>query len=565
MNKIETQLKQAIVAGLKQAFDLIFNVDDVVIEIPKEKVLGDYSTNTAMRLAKQLQKNPRIIAENLISNIDFEQGNIEKAEIAGPGFINFVMKKGSLANIINEVIISNERFGESRSESEDVINVEYISANPTGDLHLGHARGAAWGDSLTRILKKAGYKVIREFYMNDSGNQVYNLGKSLAARYAQLYNIEKELPEDGYHGDDVKVIAEIVKEKYGDTFLATIDAPATIQKLSELGVYYEMEKMREDLALFRVSFDVFGSEKKLRDLKIVDKMFEELITSGNTYEEDGAVFFKTTQYGDDKDRVVKKSDGSYTYLMPDIAYHQSKIRGDINRIGDGTNIAYAQTPATTLIDLLGGDHHGYIPRIKASLQAFGYDKESLEIDIIQMVRLIDESGNEIKMSKRSGNAIKLRDFCNEVGVDAVRYFYVSRALDTPFDFDVSLAKKQSNDNPVYYIQYAHARICSILRKFEVEPQTNYDLLVEEKEIKLLQLLNEFTSVVADVAKERAVHKLCNYIYKLAQQFHSFYGSHKVIDENNPTLTKQRLALLLAVKITIANALELIGVEAKESM
>lgn len=565
MNKVETSLKLAIINSFKKAFELELIIDDVVIEIPKDKKLGDYSTNTAMRFAKQLQKNPRTIAEILIENLDYEQGLIEKAEIAGPGFINFVMKKGSLGSIINEAITLNKKFGESSSENKNVINVEYISANPTGDLHLGHARGAAWGDSLTRILKKAGYNVIREFYMNDSGNQVYNLGLSVAARYAQLYDIPKEIPVDGYLGEDVVAIAKIIKEKYGDKFLSTLDNPNTIQELSELGVYYEMEKMRQDLALFRVEFDVFGSEKKLRDLKIVDKMFEELIATNNTYEQDGAVFFKTTKYGDDKDRVIRKSDGSYTYLMPDIAYHQSKIRGDINRIGAGTNEEKAQIPADILIDLLGGDHHGYIPRIKASLQAFGYNKDALEIDIIQMVRLIDSDGIEIKMSKRTGNAIKLRDFCREVGVDSVRYFYVSRALDTPFDFDVTLAKKQSNDNPVYYIQYAHARICSILKNIEVEMQENYDLLVEEKEIKLLQSLNEFTSTIAEIAKERTVHKLCNYTYKLAQQFHSFYGAHKVIDRNNPELTKQRLALMLAVKITIANALELIGVEAKEVM
>lgn len=563
MNKIETSLKQEIQKVFKDQFDLDITLDEVVIEIPKEKNLGDYSSTVAMRLAKKVGKNPREIATMIIENLSNEI--VEKAEIAGPGFINFTVVKGSLGSVINDVIQLQEKFGSSEAGNNQVINVEYISANPTGDLHLGHARGAAWGDSLTRILKKAGYDVIREFYMNDAGNQVYNLGLSLASRYAALFNVEFPLPEDGYHGEDVKAIAEIVKEKYGDQFINTLNTPETIEDLSRLGVFYEMEKMREDLKLFRVAFDVFGSELKLRNLGIVDKMYQSLIESGHTYEQDGAVFFKTTDFKDDKDRVIKKSDGSYTYLMPDIAYHQAKIRGDMNRIAEGTNSEKAGKKAEVLIDLLGGDHHGYIPRIKASLQAFGYDANSLEVDIIQMVRLIDETGEEIKMSKRSGNAIKLRDFCNEVGVDSVRYFYVSRALDTPFDFDVSLAQKQSNDNPVYYIQYAHARICSILKNQSIELADKYDLLVHEKEISLLQSLNEFTSVVANVAKERAVHKLCNYIYKLAQQFHSFYASCKVVDASNEALTKQRLALLQAIKITLANALDLIGVEAKESM
>lgn len=563
MNKIENLLKTEIQSIFKVQFNVEIELDEIVIEIPKEKSMGDYSSTIAMRLSKRVGKNPREIAETLIKNLSSDI--VEKAEVAGPGFINFVMQKGSLGNIINEIFDKKERFGENQIGNNQVINVEYISANPTGDLHLGHARGAAWGDSLTRILKKSGYDVIREFYMNDAGNQVHNLGLSLASRYAELFNVEFPLPEDGYHGEDVIGIAKIIKEKYGNQFLDSLNTSATIQELSRLGVFYEMEKMREDLDLFRVHFDVFGSELKLRSLGIVDKIYYDLVDSGYTYEQDGAVFFKTTLFGDDKDRVVKKSDGSYTYLMPDIAYHQAKIRGDLNRVDEISNKEYAIKKSDILINLLGGDHHGYIPRIKASLQAFGYDKDSLEVDIIQMVRLIDGDGNEIKMSKRSGNAIKLRDFCNEVGVDTVRYFYVSRALGTPFDFDVTLAKKQSNDNPVYYIQYAHARISSILKSLEVKKCDHYDLLIHEKEIALLQSLNEYTSLVASVAKERAVHKLCNYIYKLSQQFHSFYASCKVNDPSNPDQTQQRVALLFAVKTTLANALDLIGIEAKDSM
>ncbi len=563
MNNIEFNLKQSIIDVVNNQFNVSLKQDEVVIETPKDTTMGDYSTTVAMRLTKKLGKNPKEIAQTIVDHL--VNSNIESATIAGPGFINFKIKTTALANIINEVMTLQEKFGENNIGNNEAINVEYISANPTGDLHLGHARGAAWGDSLTRILKKSGYNVIREFYMNDSGNQVNNLGKSLASRYGELFGKNISLPEDGYHGEDIINIAKIIKEKYGDCFLDKLHENDTITQLSELGVYYEMEKMREDLALFRVEFDVFGSEDNLRKLGVVDEMYRKLIASGHTYELDGATFFKTTTFGDDKDRVIKKSDGSYTYLMPDIAYHQAKLTGNYNRIKSNEYAEIASQPVTTMIDLLGGDHHGYIARLKASLSAFGYNSDNLEIDIIQMVRLIDEHGSEIKMSKREGNAIKLRDFCNEVGVDAVRYFYVSRALETPFDFDVTLAKKQTNDNPVFYIQYAYARICSILKDQAFKAQSEYLLLTDEKEIQLLKSINEFSDTVASVAKERAVHKLCNYIYKLAQQFHSFYATCKVVDACNPDLTAERIALLFAIKVTLKNALYLIGVEAKEKM
>lgn len=548
MNQIETNLKQAIADAFTTTFDLNLTLDEIVIEIPKDKSHGDYATNVAMRMAKQCRKNPREIAQSIIENINYESASIEKIEIAGPGFMNFTIKNTSLAGIIPVILEMGDDYGSNNSGNGLKILVEYVSANPTGDLHLGHARGAAWGDSVTRLLSKSGYDVCREFYVNDAGNQINNLAYSLMARYAQEFGVEKELPEDGYYGKDVINIAKEMKEIYGDKFLND-ESEETFRFFKKEGIHFELEKLKRDLEYFRVAFDVWTSEQTLHDANLVEKVIEDLGKLGKTYESEGAIWFRSTEYGDDKDRVLKKSDGSYTYLVPDIAYHINKFERGYEK----------------LVNFWGADHHGYIPRMKAALQAFGKEKDDLEVDIIQMVRLVD-NGQEVKMSKRTGNAITVRELCDEVGVDAARYFFVQRAVDTHFDFDMGLARKQSNENPVYYAQYAHARICSILRQApDVENAETFDLLTHEKEIALLKYINEFTNVVADSAKSRAPHKVCNYIQKLAQHFHSFYGACKVIDDENVELTKQRLALLKATKITLKNALDLIGVEAIEKM
>lgn len=547
MNSIELNLKEAIAQAVKVAFDIDMDLNEIVIEIPKDTSHGDYSTNTAMRLTKRVGKNPREIAQMIMDTINKEAGAIEKIDIAGPGFINFIMKSDSLANIIKEVLIKEDTFGHNEAGKGIKINCEYVSANPTGDLHLGHARGAAWGDSVTRILSASGYDVTREYYVNDAGNQIVNLGKSLYSRYCEEFGKEVLMPEDGYFGPDVIAIAKAMAKEYGDTYLE--ETENTIPFFKKEGVKYELEKLKKDLDFFGVHFDVWSSEQAIRDAHKVEEAVETLAKLGKTYEEEGALWFRTTEYGDDKDRVLRKSDGSYTYLVPDIAYH-------INKLDRGYD---------KLVDFLGADHHGYIPRLKASIQALGRDADTLEVDIIQMVRLV-ENGQEIKMSKRLGNAVTLRDLCEEVGVDSVRYFFVSRAVDTHFDFDLELARKQSNDNPVYYAQYAHARICSILRNIEsVEDVDNYDLLTHEKEVQLLKYINEFTNVVKDAAVNRAPNKVCNYIQKLASLFHSFYSTCKVNDPENAQLSAQRIGLLKACKITLKNALDLVGVNAIEKM
>lgn len=547
MNQIETNLKKALADAAKKAFDTEVEIEKIVIEIPKDKSHGDYSTNLAMQLTRLLKNNPRVIAEALQQNLDMEAAAIEHCEIAGPGFLNFKIKNTSLAQIIKTVLAQGDNFGHNETGNHERVNVEYVSANPTGDLHLGHARGAAWGDSITRLMKASGYDVTREYYVNDAGNQIVNLGKSLQARYREYFGLPFVLPEDGYHGEDVRKIAVKLAQTYGQTYAEENDE--NLKFFKEKGIAFELDKIKCDLDNFRVHFDVWSSEQKIRDDGKVEKALVVLHEKGLTYEEEGALWFKTTQFGDDKDRVLRKTDGSYTYLVPDIAYHKDKLDRGFD----------------LLVDLLGADHHGYIPRLKASIQALGNDPEKLQVDIIQMVRLV-ENGEEVKMSKRLGNAVTIRELCDEVGVDAVRYFFVQRAVDTHLDFDLGLARKQSNDNPVYYAQYAHARICSILRQApDFKEATNYDLLTHEKEISLMKYINEFTNVVSDAAKTRAPHKVCNYIQKLAQHFHSFYNACKVIDPEHEALSAQRLALLKATRITLKNALFLIGVDAIEKM
>ena len=548
MNQIETNLKNCIMNAVKQAFDFDLKNDDVVIEIPKEKIHGDYSTNTAMRLTKQLHQNPRMIAQQLIDHLDLKQGSIAKCEIAGPGFINFFMESASLASVIGVVLQENENYGRSDAGQGLKVDVEYVSANPTGDLHPGHARGAAMGDSVTRLMKFAGYDVTREYYVNDAGNQIRNMALSLQARYLQACGVEAEVPEDGYHGPDLIKIAQDLKQEYGEE-LAHKDKAETYSFFRQQGLQAELAKLKADLAAFGVEFDVWTSEQSIYDRGMVDKALTTLKAQGMTYESEGALWLRTTDFGDDKDRVLVKSDGSYTYLTPDIAYHVDKFDRGYDK----------------LIDFFGADHHCYIARLKAAVQSLGKNKDDLEVDIIQMARMVKD-GEEFKMSKRTGKAVALKDLVEEAGVDAVRYFFVSRAADTHMDFDIDMAKKQTNENPVYYAQYAHARMCSILRSGEdITLADHYELITHEKELDLLKHINEFASAVADAAKTRQPHKMCNYITRLAQLFHTFYADCKVLDRTNLELSAQRLALVKASEMTLRNALTLIGVSAPEKM
>jgi arginyl-tRNA synthetase len=548
-SKIKEEIKAAV---LKAELATEDQIPDVILEIPKEKAHGDYSTNMAMQLARVAKKAPRMIAEALVSNFDHSKASIEKIELAGPGFINFYMDNSYLTELIPTVLKAGEKYGETQAGNRQKIQVEFVSANPTGDLHLGHARGAAVGDSLCNILAKAGYDVSREYYINDAGNQINNLALSVEARYFQALGLEKDMPEDGYHGADIVGIGKALAEEFGDKYLNVPDEER-FEFFREYGLKYEMEKLKRDLAEFRVAFDVWYSETSLYKNGKIDEALKALRASGYIYDEEGATWLRSTDFGDDKDRVLIKQDGSYTYLTPDIAYHKDKLDRGFEK----------------LINIWGADHHGYIPRMKAAIQSLGYDKDALEVEIIQLVHLY-KNGEKMKMSKRTGKAVTMRDLVDEVGLDAVRYFFAMRSSDTHMDFDLDLAVSESNENPVYYAQYAHARISSILRQGEeqgvrVEQDANFALIQSEKEMDLLKKLGEFPQAVSEAAVKRVPHRITNYIFELASTFHSFYNAEKVLDSEYPERTGARLALVKAVQITLRNALALIGVSAPEKM
>lgn len=549
MNELELKLKESIAQAVKEAFDYEASNDVVMIETPKDPTNGDYSSNIAMRLTKILRNNPLNIARGIVDALNGKLSDVDRIEIAGPGFINFWMKKTALADIINKAINLQDDFGACQSGKGTKVLVEYVSANPTGALHCGHARGACWGDSVCRLYKKAGYEVLREYYINDAGHQIDMLGESIYQRYLESYGLDFQLPEDGYHGQDVKEITLEIKEEVGDKYLHTSKEEA-VEYFKLAGREKELARIKVDLEYYRCGFDSWVSEKWIVSQGRVEKALQVMIDKGLTYQKDGAFWFKSSEYGDDKDRVLRKSDGYYTYLTPDIANHIYKFERGYDKV----------------VDLWGADHHGYIPRMKAAMQALGHGNDALEFDIIQMVRLV-ENGEEVKMSKRTGNAITLRELIDDIGCDAARYFFLSKAVDTHMDLDLGLAKSQSNDNPVYYAQYAYARICKLLKQApEVKVLEQYDLLTDERETEILKLINSFTNTVSDAAATRAPNKLCNFIQKLAAAVHTYYGSNcKVNDPSNPELTAQRVALLEAAKVTMHNALELIGVSSPETM
>ena len=547
--KLKQEIKQSVIkAGLATEEQ----IPNVILETPKEKAHGDYSTNMAMQLARVAKKAPRAIAEDLIANFDKSKASIEKIEIAGPGFINFYMNNQYLTDLIPTILEQDDKYGETQVGNGQKIQVEFVSANPTGNLHLGHARGAAVGDSLSNILEKAGYDVTREYYINDAGNQINNLAYSVEARYMQALGLEKDMPEDGYHGQDIIEIGKKLAEEFGDRFVHE-DEKQRFDLFREYGLKYELGKLKEDLEGFRVPFDVWYSETSLYENGKIDAALAALRESGHIYEKDGATWFRSTDYGDDKDRVLIKNDGSYTYLLPDIAYHRDKYERGFDLV----------------INIWGADHHGYIPRMSAAIQALGHKKEQLEVEIIQLVHLY-KNGEKMKMSKRTGKAVTMRDLVEEVGLDATRYFFAMRSADTHMDFDLDLAVSQSNDNPVYYAQYAHARIHSILRQgsengFSMDGKLDLSLINTEKEIDVLKKLGEFPLAISEAAEKRLPHRITNYIFDLASTFHSFYNAEKVLDPENKERSQARLALIKAAGITLRNAMALIGVSAPEKM
>ena len=532
MSDFERKIYGAIHEAVLALYGLDLDETVLVVETPKDPRLGDYATSAAMKLARTLRRNPVEIAEQLARKLEELLPEAESVTVARPGFINFKLKNTALSALINQVIEAGAHYGENESGKGKKVLVEWVSANPTGDLHCGHARNAAWGDSICRLMEASGWDVLREYYVNDAGNQIVMLGESLTARYFEHFGREYPLPESGYHAEDVKQIAGDIAAKDGDKWLDADPAERLAYFMQE-GKTRELAKIDRDLKLYGVRIDswmheTFFYENDRARIRDCLKRMEEM---GLTYESDGALWFRSTDYGDDKDRVLRKSDGTLSYMTPDIA------------------------------------NHVHVTRMQAALKALGYPEGTLAVDLIQMVRMV-EDGKEVKMSKRTGNAITIRELCDDIGVDAARWFFASKDVSTHMDLDLKLARSKDNNNPVYYAQYAHSRMCSILSnpKMPAFRQTDsYDRLTDEKELQLLKMIGEFPAEVANDALLRKPNKLADYILALVKVFHSYYNSTKVFNPDDPELTNQRLGLIVAMRITLANALHLIGVSAPESM
>ena len=528
-------LKKIILDALKS---LEINYEnEVEIEVPNNKEFGNFSSNIALKSAGIAKMPARDLALKLAEIIKDEK--IAKVEVAGPGFINFYLKEDYLYDNLNKILTDPE-YGKSNYGENKKVDIEYVSANPTGTLHLGHARGAAYGDSLARIMKYAGYDVTREYYINDGGNQINNLVISMMARYKELKGEKIEFPEDGYHGVEIIELAKKMMEEYPDG--------VTEEIVKKYATEHLLDNIKEDLKNFNVEFDVWFSEKSLYDNGKIEEVLKYLKDKGCLYEAEDATWLRTTDYGDEKDRVLVKSDGSYTYLVPDIAYHKNKYERNFDE----------------LIDVFGADHHGYVPRLKASIEMLGNDSNKLDVEILQMVRLL-KSGEEIKMSKRTGKVVTLNELVEEVGLDATRYIFTSKSLDTQLDFDMDIATKKNNENPVYYIQYAYARICSILRDYNHEISVReYHNLNSSYVLDLLKEMYEFGDVIKRAASRHMPHLVTNYAYDLATLFHTFYA-HEHVLTNDEEKTNEYINLIAGVAKIIKTSLELIGVQVYEKM
>lgn len=541
---LKQRIKEIIFCALND-LDIEFNLLDIMVEVPKNRENGDFSSNIAMQLTKVLKDNPRNIAEKIVDKIKENTKEIEKVEIAGPGFINIYLNDEYVFSGIENVLKANKDYGKLNIGNNKKIDIEFVSANPTGILHLGTARGAAYGANLANIMSFAGYNVTKEYYINDAGNQINNLGLSLKERYKGLCGLEENMPEDGYYGSEIIDIAKNIKDKYSDKKL-----DEDIEYFKKVAVDYLLGIIKKDLSDFKVTFDVWTSEKDIRAKGRIEESIKILDEKGLVYKKDDALFLKTTNYGDDKDRVLVKTDGSYTYLVPDIAYHLDKFDRGFDY----------------LVDVFGADHHSYVSRLKASIEALGYDKDKLEVRLLQMVRLLRD-GKVVKMSKRTGGNITIRELVDEIGSDAARYFFASRSLDGQMDFDINLALKKSNENPFFYVGYAHARICSIINEANLKNinfATTYEKIYDDDSKALLLKVYDFSSVVEVSSGKKEPHLITNYVYELASMFHNYYGKHRILTEDIAS-SSQRLSLIKAVAITINNALNLIGVEAPNKM
>lgn len=557
MNIIEdtkSALRQAVVAACQKAMaDGTLpeaELPDFVIETPKDEKNGDFSTNVAMQLTRIMRQNPRKIAEAIVSGIDLPD-LIDHIDIAGPGFINFYLVSNWLHAILPAIQEEDGDYGKSNAGQGERVQVEFVSANPTGLLHMGNARGGALGDTLSAVLNEAGYVCDKEYYINDAGNQVENLGKSVEARYFELLGRDDyQIPEDGYHGKDIIATAQRLLDEKGEAFVDMPEAERR-QAMKDYALKEKVAGIRGSLENFGVVFDKWFSEQSLHDAGDVREVVEILRDKGYVYEKDGAQWLKCTAWGEEKDEVLVRSNGTPTYFAADIAYHRNKFERGYKR----------------LINIWGADHHGHVARLKGAMTALGYPGDDITVILMQLVRLY-RGGEIVKMSKRSGQYVTLDELIEEVGKEAARFFFIMRNPDSALDFDLDLAKAESSDNPVYYVQYAHARICSILSVAGVDTPKAQDvdlsLLNEEAERVLIRKLAEWPQEVADAARELAPYHLAYYAKDLATAFHSFYNSCKVLTDDT-ALRDARLALVDCSRITLRNVLQLLGLTAPERM
>ena len=532
-------------------------VSSIEIEIPKEENFGDLSAPIAMGLAKTLKKPPRKIAEDIVNSIQSLELGVksselfEKIEIAGPGFINFTFSKKFICNELKELIEKQDTLLTENIGKGKRVQIEFVSANPTGPLHLGHGRGAALGAALSNLLSEAGYEVEKEYYINDAGRQVKLLGMSVFAKYKQLHGVDYPFPEEGYRGEYIEDIAKKFKSSLQSNDEELLD------EITDFAYKKMLDEIKKDLADFGVFFDSWQSERELYEKGEVTKAIDDLKSRGYIYEQDGAVWCKSTEFGDDKDRVIIKKDGEYTYFTPDIAYHRKKIEKGFDEI----------------IDIWGADHHGYIPRMQAVIQALGYPKEHLRVLLVQMVTLL-RGGKPVQMSKRAGEFITLREVMDEIGADTTKFLFLTRRSDSHLEVDIEVAKAQSSENPVYYVQYAHARINSIFEKARQEAigygQEAKDLtdfngeLFNEEEIRIIKKLLLYPMMFKNAAIAHEPHRITFYLQEIAGIFHPYYHKHRVVSEDLE-ITKARLALCRAIQIVLRHGLKILGVKAPERM
>lgn len=524
------------------------------IEKPANSANGDFSSNIALAGAKAFKKAPRMIAQSIADNIDLEGTLFEKVEIAGPGFLNFYLSQRYYSEIVKDVITRGEDYGASDFGKGKKVLVEFVSANPTGPMHIGNARGGAIGDCLAAVLEKAGYNVSREFYVNDAGNQIEKFATSLEVRYLQLYKDGIEMPEDAYKGADITEHAKSFAAEYGDKYVEA-ESKERRKALVDFALPKNIAGLERDLLQYRIKYDNWFKESTLHADGSVAKIIEKFKELGVTYEQDGALWFKASEFGNDKDVVLIRANGIPTYIVPDIAYHYNKL------VTRGYDKA---------VDVLGADHHGYVPRMKAALSALGIDENRLDCVIMQMVRLVRD-GETIKLSKRSGKAITLTTLLDEIPIDAARFFFNLREPNSHFDFDLDLAAQETSQNPVYYVQYAHARICSILKKAQSNGITlrtptdeELDLLNSPEETELIRHLSSLTDEVITAAKTYDPARITHFVIELATLFHKFYNAQRVIADDEG-LMQARLYLCVAVKDTIKNILTMLKISAPESM